>query len=236
MTSLVPPRIRQRQPQAASHIESDSVQGLTRETPVFLNSPSFLVITVRRRLSAAAAIIASGRCPSRGSPRCRLVSMILAHACAPSSVQSNTRPSAKSSSQLIQYPVAVLRADYVIQIPKTFVNLEALPLCIDGMSQHGSGLRLQVRSRTRSQPVVIRLGPIERSGHVSVVPSRNLSASPPYRHARSSPAHSRSGRPPSPVEHRPDAPARGKRNRRPVGRVLPDRRTASTQTVSSELQ
>ena len=70
-----------------------SAQGFTHTTPVLRNSLSFLVCTVKRRVTAVAAIIASGRWSSRGSPNRRFSSMMFAHASASARVQSNTRPS-----------------------------------------------------------------------------------------------------------------------------------------------
>ncbi len=36
--------------------------------------------------------------------------------------------------QLVQHPIAVFGADHFVQVPETLVDLEILPVCIDGMA------------------------------------------------------------------------------------------------------
>ena len=46
--------------------------------------------------------------------------------------------------QLVQHPVAVLGADPFVQVPETLVDLEFLPVRINGVAQHVPKLRIEV--------------------------------------------------------------------------------------------
>ena len=65
----------------AAFITARPVQGSTTSTPVFRNSPVFLVKTASPRVAAAAERAASGAWSPRASPRRRLSSVIRTHAC-----------------------------------------------------------------------------------------------------------------------------------------------------------
>ena len=68
-------------------------------------------------------------------------------------------------NQLVQHPVAVLGADHFVQVPETLVDLEVLPVPIDGVLQHIPNLRIEVVGGERPELVAIRFGAIGHKGH-----------------------------------------------------------------------
>ena len=64
--------------------------------------------------------------------------------------------------QFVKNAVTVLGADHFVQVPETLVDLDVLPVRVDGMLQHGANLPLQVFSRKRIGWLAI---PFYAAGH-----------------------------------------------------------------------
>ena len=68
-------------------------------------------------------------------------------------------------NQLVQHPVAVLGTDHFVQVPETLVDLQVLPVPIDGVLQHVPSLRIEVVGGERPELVAIPFGVIGHKGH-----------------------------------------------------------------------